>query len=152
MYVYMYIILYMYTDVKYVCTSLYVSSQGKELEGGGVSGNLCIRRPWPGMARSIFGDHERFLNTYYRPYPGELVDDIIICHCASTCIYVMRKVRIRTILGFCCAKFGLALHPRISLHKARISAMRYTFPCAKCGFMKVWPREAIQPRASIASS
>ena len=29
-----------------------------------------MRRPWPGMARTIYGDHEKFLNTYYRPYPG----------------------------------------------------------------------------------
>lgn len=67
-----------------VYISVYMATQGRELEGGGVSGNLCIRRPWPGMARSIFGDHERFLNTYYRPYPGVLVDDIIImslCNC-----------------------------------------------------------------------
>ena len=44
--------------------------QGKELVGPNVSGNLCIRKPWPGMARTIHGDHEKFLNTYYRPYPG----------------------------------------------------------------------------------
>ena len=47
------------------------SSQGKELHGPNVSGNLCIRHPWPGMARSIYGDHDRFMDTYYRPYPGE---------------------------------------------------------------------------------
>ena len=38
--------------------------------GPSVSGNLCIRKPWPGMARTIYGDHEKFLNTYFRPYPG----------------------------------------------------------------------------------
>ena len=30
-----------------------------------------MRRAWPGMARTIYGDHERFLATYYEPYPGE---------------------------------------------------------------------------------
>ena len=50
-----------------------VVMQGKELEGSDVSGNLCIRKPWPGMARSIFGDHKRFLDTYYRPYPGTCI-------------------------------------------------------------------------------
>ena len=35
-----------------------------------MSGHLCVKRPWPGMARTIYGDHEQFLNTYYRPYPG----------------------------------------------------------------------------------
>ena len=45
--------------------------QGRELKGNEVSGNLCVRKPWPGMARTIYGDHERFLDTYYRPYPGK---------------------------------------------------------------------------------
>lgn len=44
--------------------------QGKERIGPSVSGNLCIKKPWPGMARTIYGDHEKFLNTYFRPYPG----------------------------------------------------------------------------------
>jgi acetyl-CoA synthetase len=35
-----------------------------------IDGVLVLTRPWPGMARSIWGDHEKFLNTYYRPYPG----------------------------------------------------------------------------------
>ena len=42
------------------------------LEGNNVSGHLCIKRPTPGMARTIYGDHERFLDTYYRPHPGIL--------------------------------------------------------------------------------
>jgi acetyl-CoA synthetase len=33
-------------------------------------GPLCIRRPWPGMARTIFGDHKRYLETYFTAYPG----------------------------------------------------------------------------------
>ena len=33
-------------------------------------GVLCIRRPWPGMARTVFGNHERYLNVYMRPYRG----------------------------------------------------------------------------------
>ena len=35
-----------------------------------MSGNLCMRRPWPGMARTIYKDHKKYLNTYFRPYPG----------------------------------------------------------------------------------
>ena len=35
-----------------------------------VAGLVCIRRPWPGMARTIFGDHARFLETYTAPFPG----------------------------------------------------------------------------------
>ncbi|MCZ6726717.1 MAG: acetate--CoA ligase [Acidobacteria bacterium] len=43
---------------------------GRELEGNGVSGNLCLRRSWPGQARTILGDHERFREVYYSTYPG----------------------------------------------------------------------------------
>ncbi len=44
--------------------------QGHEVKESVGSGALCIRKPWPGMARTVFGDHERFMNTYLRPYPG----------------------------------------------------------------------------------
>eukprot|EP01138_Halocafeteria_seosinensis_P001161 gb/GECG01001187.1/.p1 GENE.gb/GECG01001187.1/~~gb/GECG01001187.1/.p1 ORF type:complete len:721 (+),score=64.65 gb/GECG01001187.1/:1-2163(+) len=43
---------------------------GAEKTGNGVEGVLCFKQDWPGMARTVFGDHERFLNTYLRPYPG----------------------------------------------------------------------------------
>ena len=33
-------------------------------------GSLCIKQPWPSMARTIYGDHERFLTTYMKPFPG----------------------------------------------------------------------------------
>ncbi|NWW24857.1 ACS2L synthetase, partial [Falcunculus frontatus] len=35
-----------------------------------VSGALCISQAWPGMARTIYNDHKRFLETYLTPYPG----------------------------------------------------------------------------------
>jgi acetyl-CoA synthetase len=46
-----------------------VDESGTELEGE-CSGNLIIKRPWPGMMRSIYGDHERFIDTYFSTYPG----------------------------------------------------------------------------------
>ncbi|MBS0028387.1 acetate--CoA ligase [Chitinophaga sp. 22321] len=45
-----------------------VDENGKELKGNGVSGNLCIKFPWPGMLRSTYGDHERFRKTYFSTY------------------------------------------------------------------------------------
>ena len=48
-----------------------VDEQGKELEGNGVSGNLCIKFPWPGIMRTLYGDHERFHQTYFGIYPGK---------------------------------------------------------------------------------
>lgn len=43
---------------------------GKELEGNSVEGVLAIRSPWPSMARSVWGAHQRYLETYLKPYPG----------------------------------------------------------------------------------
>ena len=47
-----------------------VDDDGKELEGDVVQGNLCIKRPWPGQARTIWGDHSRFRRTYFSRFPG----------------------------------------------------------------------------------
>ncbi|MGE0145052.1 MAG: acetate--CoA ligase [Planctomycetota bacterium] len=47
-----------------------LDAEGRELSGNGVSGNLCIAGSWPGQARSIWGDHERFVATYFATYPG----------------------------------------------------------------------------------
>ncbi|MEM7139309.1 MAG: acetate--CoA ligase [Myxococcota bacterium] len=47
-----------------------VDQAGKVLEGNDVSGYLCIANPWPGQARTIHGNHQRFLNTYFSQYPG----------------------------------------------------------------------------------
>jgi acetyl-CoA synthetase len=46
-----------------------VDENGNELEGE-CSGNLIIKRPWPGMMRTVYGDHQRFIDTYFSMYPG----------------------------------------------------------------------------------
>jgi len=46
-----------------------VDGDGKILEGA-CEGNLVITKPWPGMMRSLYGDHERFLQTYFTTYKG----------------------------------------------------------------------------------
>ncbi|MFC5285138.1 acetate--CoA ligase [Pedobacter alpinus] len=45
-----------------------VDENGKVIEGNGVSGNLCIKFPWPGMLRTTYGDHERCRQTYFSTY------------------------------------------------------------------------------------
>lgn len=45
-----------------------VDEQGNVIEGNGVSGNLCIKFPWPGMLRTTYGDHERCRQTYFSTY------------------------------------------------------------------------------------
>jgi len=47
-----------------------IDTQGNEVTGDNADGALCIRKPWPGTARSIYGDHNRFLETYFNPVPG----------------------------------------------------------------------------------
>lgn len=48
-----------------------VDSDGNEIEGNGVEGNLCIKFPWPSMIRSIWGDHDRCKQVYFSAYPGK---------------------------------------------------------------------------------
>jgi acetyl-CoA synthetase len=47
-----------------------VDDDGNVIEGNGVSGNLCLARPWPGQARTIWGDHRRFRETYFSRFPN----------------------------------------------------------------------------------
>ena len=48
-----------------------VDADGKPLEGA-CSGNLCIADSWPGQMRSVYGDHERFEQTYFSTYKGQI--------------------------------------------------------------------------------
>jgi len=48
---------------------LLVDGDGNELKGA-ASGNLCIKHPWPGQMRTVYGDHERFIQTYFSTYKG----------------------------------------------------------------------------------
>jgi acetyl-CoA synthetase len=45
-----------------------VDEQGQEIEGNNVSGNLCIKAPWPGVIRTTYRDHERCRQTYFSTY------------------------------------------------------------------------------------
>ena len=45
-----------------------VDSEGKELDGNNVEGNLCIKFPWPSILRTTYGDHKRCKETYFSTY------------------------------------------------------------------------------------
>lgn len=47
-----------------------VDADGKALDGA-ASGNLCIADSWPGQMRTVYGDHQRFIDTYFKAYPGK---------------------------------------------------------------------------------
>lgn len=48
-----------------------VDEKGIEITSAVAEGNLCITEPWPGIARTIYDDHERYLQTYFSTYPGK---------------------------------------------------------------------------------
>ncbi len=47
-----------------------VDAEGK-VQTGATSGNLCISDSWPGQMRTVYGDHQRFVDTYFKTYPGK---------------------------------------------------------------------------------
>jgi acetyl-CoA synthetase len=47
-----------------------VDENGNEITGNSVSGNLCIKHPWPGIIRTTYGDHERCRTNYFATYPN----------------------------------------------------------------------------------
>ena len=48
-----------------------VDDEGKVIEGNDVSGNLCMLEPWPGQMHTVYGDHQRFFDTYFARFPGK---------------------------------------------------------------------------------
>lgn len=53
---------------------------GVELQGNGVEGVLAFKSSWPSMARTVYGDHQRFEETYLKVYPGYYVSNYLaIC-------------------------------------------------------------------------
>ncbi len=48
-----------------------IDDDGNVLEGNGVEGNLAMQRPWPSMMRTIYGDKQRFFDTYFARFPGK---------------------------------------------------------------------------------
>ena len=47
-----------------------VDAEGR-VQNGATSGNLCIADSWPGQMRTVYGDHQRFVDTYFKTYPGK---------------------------------------------------------------------------------
>jgi acetyl-CoA synthetase len=49
---------------------LIVDGDGKVLDGGAAEGNLCLAQSWPGQMRTVYGDHKRFIETYFSTFKG----------------------------------------------------------------------------------
>jgi len=48
-----------------------VDEKGSEIEDNSIEGRLCMKYPWPSMARTIYGDHQRFKDTYFSTFPNK---------------------------------------------------------------------------------
>lgn len=48
-----------------------MDENGKEISGNSIEGRLTLKFPWPAMARTIYGDHQRFRDTYFSTFPGK---------------------------------------------------------------------------------
>jgi len=49
---------------------LLLTAEGKIIDDKVAEGSLCVAKPWPGVARTIFGDHKRYIETYFSTFPG----------------------------------------------------------------------------------
>ncbi len=47
-----------------------MDERDQEIKGNSVQGNLCIKHPWPGIARTVYGDHDRYIENYFSRYRG----------------------------------------------------------------------------------
>ena len=47
-----------------------LDEEGNEVEGNPATGYLCIKTAWPGIMRTVYGDHERFIDVYFSRFPG----------------------------------------------------------------------------------
>ena len=47
-----------------------LDEEGKEVEGNPATGYLCIKSAWPGIMRTVYGDHQRFIDVYFKRFPG----------------------------------------------------------------------------------
>ncbi len=47
-----------------------MDERDQEIKGNSVQGNLCLKYPWPGIARTVYGDHDRYIKNYFSRYPG----------------------------------------------------------------------------------
>jgi acetyl-CoA synthetase len=48
-----------------------MNESGLEIQGNNIEGRLTIKFPWPAIARTIYGDHQRFKETYFSSFPGK---------------------------------------------------------------------------------
>ncbi|MEX0860732.1 MAG: acetate--CoA ligase, partial [Cucumibacter sp.] len=94
-------------------------TSGKELKGNDVSGVLCIKESWPGQTRTIYGDHRRFVDTYFSAYKGSYFTGDGCRRDADGYYWISGRVDdVINVsghrLGTAEVESALALHPKVS--------------------------------------
>ena len=83
---------------------------GQEITTTEAQGVLCIKQPFPSIARTVYGDHDRYLNVYMRPYPGKKLSSILfktVVRCKldvslyCTCFVVILRCDLTVEVVFC---------------------------------------------------
>src|ERR1700677_2878527 len=95
-----------------------VDAAGNALSGA-CEGNLCIADSWPGQMRTVYGDHQRFVDTYFRAYPGKYLTGDGCRRDADACFWITGRVDdvINVAghrLGTAEVESALVAHPKVS--------------------------------------
>jgi acetyl-CoA synthetase len=78
-----------------------INSEGQNIETGEANGLLCFEDSWPGQARTIFGDHQRFINTYFSSYPGYYDSGESVTRCSNKQFRIRGRVDdVITVSGY----------------------------------------------------
>ncbi|MCR4347063.1 MAG: acetate--CoA ligase [Sulfuricaulis sp.] len=103
-----------------------VDDKGKVLEGE-CSGNLVITRPWPGQMRTVYGDHQRFVDTYFKTYPGKYFTGDGARRDKDGCYWITGRVD--DVLNVSGHRLGTAeVESALVLHKSVAEAAVVGFP------------------------
>ncbi|XP_033873409.3 acetyl-coenzyme A synthetase 2-like, mitochondrial isoform X2 [Acipenser ruthenus] len=85
-----------------------MDEKGNRVEGNNVSGALCIGQPWPGMARTIHGDQQRFVDAYFKAYPAAFAFVVLKDNISLTESAVVNQLKV--IVASKIAKYAVPDH------------------------------------------
>ena len=104
-----------------------LDNDGNEIQQKEAEGNLCIKNPWPGMARTIYGDHERYRATYFSTYPGYYFTGDGARREANG--YYRITGRVDDVINVSCHRIGTAeVEDAINLHPDVVESAVVGFP------------------------
>jgi len=104
-----------------------LDANGKEQSGDKVEGYLCISKPWPGMMRTVYGDHDRFQQTYFSMFKGYYLSGDGCKRDADGCYWLTG--RLDDVINVSGHRIGTAeVESALVLHKAVAEAAVVGYP------------------------